>query len=475
MYELVSPVRLDVLLKHLSKILIGTGFVLLIPLLVALFYGEIIVSGIYFLIVGLIIISGYLINKALPNSELEKKEALVLAAVIFPFLALICTLPMALLTDMTLIDAFFETVSGITTTGLSVSPTDPGPVFLFTRSWLQWIGGIGILVIAMMIFVNPGTSAYRFYSVNTGENKIKPTVFATTKILIKIYLIITTIAFALLFLGGMNIFDAVCHALSSVSTGGFSTNTNSISGFTSPFIPLIVTVCCVLGALNFSLYSRIPKDIKSIFSDIQTRYFLLFGILGFVLLFFTLSGSNSVEDTISIAFFQAFSAITTSGFSTIDPATLPDSSKAVLTALMWAGGSMGSTAGGIKIIRIIILLKIVHIIFIRFFLPKEVLTPLKIGDEIVDSDTVYTIITYIFLYFIVTAVSCFIFMLHGFALDNSLFEVSSAIGTVGLSCGITDAAMPFILKIVLIADMLLGRIEIIPLFILLFTRTWVKR
>ncbi|KAF1077238.1 potassium transporter TrkG [Methanogenium sp. MK-MG] len=136
---------------------------------------------------------------------------------------------------------------------------------------------------------------------------------------------------------------------------------------------------------------------------------------------------------------------------------------------------MGSTAGGIKILRLVILLKVVHLVFIRYFLPREALTPLKLGEEVIETEAVYNILTFVFLYSLVLVSSSFIFMLYGFGLDNALFEVSSALGTVGLSCGITSAAMPVLLKGVLIVDMLLGRIEIVPLFILAFPRTWVKR
>ena len=169
------------------------------------------------------------------------------------------------------------------------------------------------------------------------------------------------------------------------------------------------------------------------------------------------------------------SSLSTAGFASVDISTLPDGTKAVLTALMWVGGSVGSTAGGIKILRLIILLKVVHLVFIRYFLPREALTPLKIGDDVIETEMVYNILTFVFLYSLVLVGSSFLFMLYGYGLDNALFEVSSALGTVGLSCGITSAAMPGILKGVLIVDMLLGRIEIVPLFVLFFPRTWVRR
>ncbi|MBP2132664.1 trk system potassium uptake protein TrkH [Methanomicrobium sp. W14] len=475
MYELASPVRLKVIMKYLSQVLIGAAFVIFIPFLAAAFSGETFVAAIYLLITAVIFLAGFVINKILPEDEMERKEAVIIVALVFPLLALICTYPLTLLTDISFTDAFFEAVSGVTTTGLSVSPQNPGDLFLFMRSWLQWIGGIGILVIALITFSNPGASAYRLYSVNTGDRKLRPTVFATAKVIISLYVILTLISFVLLLAGGMPVFDALCHSMSSVSTGGFSTSGESVSGFPGYFLPLIVTVSCILGAINFGLYPSSLENIRNLFSDIQIKYFFAIGIFGSVVLLITLGNSYSFDESISVSFFQAFSALTTSGFSTVDTGSLPDVSKVVISALMWAGGCMGSTAGGIKIIRLIILLKIIQLVYIRFFLPKEALTPLKIGSESIDPEIVYNTITVFLLYFIVIFVSAFIFMIYGFNPVDSLFEVSSALGTVGLSCGITCAGMPVFLKVVLIFDMLLGRIEIIPLFILLLPRTWIKR
>ncbi|WOF16390.1 TrkH family potassium uptake protein [Methanoplanus sp. FWC-SCC4] len=475
MYELVSPVNLIVVIKYLAKIMIGMGVVLLAPLIAALFYGEFFVALIFLMTASFICGLGLVFNKFLPEEELQWKEALVIAALTFPFIALLSFFPLSVLSGMPFLDSFFEAVSGITTTGLSLAPEDVDPVFLFSRSWLQWIGGIGILVIAVMIFVNPGTSAYRLYAINTSEKKLRPTVIATARILFRVYLALTLITFVLLMVAGMSPFDALCHSLSSVSTGGFSTNPDSLGGYQGFILPVLVIVGCIMGALNFSMYPGFLSGAKSVFKDIQLKYFVISGIAGIILLYITLYGVSGPENIYLISFFEAFSALTTSGFTVVDVSSLGEGPKAILTVLMWIGGSVGSTAGGIKIIRLVILLKIIHIVFIRYFLPREALTPLKIGDDVVECDMVYNILTLVFLYFAVIIISAFIFMMHGFGLCDAVFEVSSALGTVGLSCGVTDAAMPDILKVVLIFDMLLGRIEIIPIFILFLPRTWIER
>ncbi len=475
MYELVSPVDLPAVLKYTGRLMMGMGAVLAVPMAVALIFMELHTALVYGLTGILIVSIGYILEKTLPETELGWKEALVIAAIIFPFLALLNAFPFALSTGMGLFDSFFEAVSGITTTGLSVAPAGAGPVFLFARSWLQWIGGIGIVIIVLLVFVHPGTSAFRLFSANVSENRVRPNVMATASILVKVYLALTAVTFVLLMLSGMPLFDSVCHTLAAVSTGGFSTGGDSLASFPGFFIPFAIFIGFMMGAVNFGLYTRLSGGVKNFFSDIQFRYFILVLILGFLLLLSTMAGEMPVREAVSVSAFQAASALSTAGFSTIDIGALPDSSKAVLTFLMWIGGCVGSTAGGIKIMRLIILFKIIHLVFIRFFLPKEALTPLKVGNEVIESGHVYHILTYVLLYALVLIISSFIFLLHGTGLDNAVFEVSSALGTVGLSTGLTGPLMPDVLKMTLILDMILGRIEIIPLCILLFPRTWVKR
>ncbi len=474
MYELVSPVKPLVVLKYLSGLVMGAGAMLLVPLIVALYFGEYTITGMYVIIGSTILLLGFLSYRLLPEGELEWKEALIIAAIIFPFTALLSAIPFTLSTGMPFLDAYFEAVSGVTTTGLSVAPAVVGPAFLFARSWLQWVGGIGIIIIILMVFIPPGTSALRLYTINSSETPLRPGATANAKLLVQIYCLLTAVSVLILFAGGMPIFDAVCYAFSAVSTGGFSTRTESAAGFPGLAIPFLITLSCLMGTFNFTLYHRLIKNKMALFSDTQFRYFLVFAAIGILLLFFTLAGEMNPMEGLSVSVFQVFSALSTAGFSTVDIGTLPDGAKAVITALMWVGGSVGSTAGGIKILRLVILLKVVHLVFVRYFLPREALTPLKLGEDVIETEMVFNILTFVFLYALVLIVSSFLFMLYGYGLDNALFEVSSALGTVGLSCGITSAAMPAVLKGVLIVDMLLGRIEIVPIFVLFFPRTWVR-
>ncbi len=476
MYELVSPVNFRTVLKYLGILLIGMGLVTIVPFTLILWYSQQTAAIIYGVAGGVVIALGYVLYRFLPDGELQWKEAMVITALVFPVAALISAIPFTIFEGMSLVDAYFEAVSGVTTTGLSVAPGTVGPLFLFTRSWLQWIGGIGILIIVLSLIAPGGISASRLFGAGIGERKVRPNVLGTAIVLFEVYLVITLISFFLLNISGMSPFDALCQALSSVSTGGFSTRPDSIAGFGGWAIPTVITLSCILGSVNFEVFTRMSAHPFALFRSAQFRWFLAIGVLGSGLLAFTLvDAGESPSVILPGALFQGFSSLTTAGFSTMDISAFPDSSKAVMSILMWIGGSMGSTAGGIKILRIIALFSIIRLVFIRFFVPRETVTTLKIGNTPVTEDQVYHLVTFLFLYFLVLVVSALFFMLSGYPMADSIFETSSALGTVGLSTGITGAALALPLKAVLIIDMLLGRIEIIPLALLIFPRTWLKR
>lgn len=476
MYELVSPVNTKAILKYIGILLVVFAVAMFVPVFAGVILGEI-GSAMYYAATSIVtLIIGYTLYRLLPEYDLKTKEATIIAALIFPISAFISSIPMSLSTGLPLVNAFFESVSAITTTGLSVASADMNPLFLFTRSWSQWLGGIGIIIVVLAVFVHPGVTAFKLYKATYEDSKLRPNVIAATHLLGKIYIGITGIAFLFLFLSGMSLFDSICHAFSSVSTGGFSTHTESIGAFEGILIPFIVTISCIMGSVSFALYPEILKKPKLLINNLQFRYFCVIAFIGILIYMLILSKDiGSFIIRVPDAGFQVFSALTTAGFSTVDLSTLPDSSKGLLSGLMWIGGSIGSTAGGIKIFRIIVLAKVIQLIFYNYFLPREAITPLKVKDNVIETNELYTLISFVTLYIVILVVSVFIFMVYGINPMDSIFEVSSAIGTVGLSAGVTDAAMPFTLKLVLCADMLLGRIEIIPLCILLMPRTWISR
>ncbi|AKB18340.1 TrkH family potassium uptake protein [Methanosarcina sp. WWM596] len=478
MYELVSPVNPLAVLRYTGHLLQVFSVVLLVPMLAAFVLGETTAAIIYGGSALITAVTGVILHKVLPDFELEIKEALILAAITFPLCSLVSAVPMALFTGMPFLDAFFECVSGLTTTGLSLAPPSPTRLFFFTRSWLQWVGGIGIIVLVLGILIRPGTTAFRLYKVNFGESRIRPSVITTARTLGTVYFALTLFSLTLLLLSGMPFYEAICHTLSAISTGGFSTQTASIGAYGGFLIPFLITVSCIMGAISFSLYPEVLKDPGALIRDPQVRYMLGLSVLGTALFALTLSGEAGGLELLHMlpdAAFQVISALTGTGFSTIDLAPLSDASKGFLSAIMCIGGSIGSTTGGIKLFRLIVIVQLIRLVFYRFFLPREAITPLKVKSQVLDSDEVYRIMTYVLLYSVVLVLSAFIFMLYGINSADAIFETSSALATAGLSTGVTAPGMPSLLKLVLCSDMLLGRVEIIPLFILLLPRTWLEK
>lgn len=475
MYELHTPVNHKAVAKYIGYYLIAFTFVLVVPTIAALILGNVAAAIDYGSTAVAVFIIGSMIYRALPDYELETKEALIIVALVFPISALLSAIPMSLTTGMPFIDAYFESVSAVTTTGLSVAPADVGPVFLFARSWGQWVGGIGIILVVLSVLIRPGTTASRIYKANYGDMKIKPTVISTTRTLGKVYIIITLISMLLLLMSGMSLFDSICHAFCCVSTGGFSTRAESIGAYQGSLIPTAISISCLLGAVSFVLYPHLFKKPEKFFRNLELRYFLSLAAIGAILFAFTLSRNNIDYRPIQDNLFHIISALTTAGFSTIDLSIISDASRAVLIFMMWIGGNMGSTAGGIKVFRILLLIKVGHNVLLRLFLPRETITPIKIEDHIIESDEIYNLVTFMLLYTLILLASSFVFMTYGIDTNSSVFEVSSALSTVGLSAGVTSAAMPVGLKLVLIIDMLFGRIEIIPLILLFMPGTWIKR
>ncbi|WP_269850915.1 potassium transporter TrkG [Methanosarcina horonobensis] len=243
---------------------------------------------------------------------------------------------------------------------------------------------------------NPYTSGHHGIQAlqsNFGESRVRPSVIATARTLGTVYLVLTLISLTLLLFSGMSFYESVCHTLSAISTGGFSTQAESIGAYEGFLIPFFITISCIMGAISFSLYPEVLKNPKTLIRDPQVRYMLGLSILGTALFALTLSGGNSGPEMLGIlpdAVFQTVSALTGTGFSTIDIASLSDASKGFLSAIMCIGGSIGSTTGGIKLFRLIVIVQLIRLVFYRFFLPREAITPLKVKSQ-VSIPTMFTV------------------------------------------------------------------------------------
>jgi len=469
----LSPVNWQVVGKQLLGGLRLLGVVLLLPFLVSLLardFNHSIVFGV--LAFGLFFAGHLTFRKMELRDALELKEALVVTALLYLLFSLVGAV--VFLRETTFLNGLFESLSGFTTTGLSVVDVSKLPsTLLFFRGYSQWIGGAGIVVLSLAILLRSGGAALKLYSTESGQENIMGSVVATTRVVLRVYLVLTAVCFFVFWAAQMHPFEALLHALSTVSTGGFSPFADSIGHYRSPAIHIVTVLFMWVGATSFSLWFRLRqrKAMRFLF-DRQVRYLLVFSLLG-CLLFIVAFGAT--VRNIASGLFQAVSALTTTGFNTVDQQSLSDGAKLTTIVLMVIGGATGSTAGGIKLFRLIVLFGLIRWVLVRVLLPEGATIPIKAGDSDMDDRGLRLVSSFVLLYLIILIIAALILMLTGYSFADSLFEAASAQGTVGLSVGITSPTMPTIAKLVLMFQMWLGRLEIVPVLIALYPGIWVRK
>ncbi len=445
-------------LSYLGTLLEILGILSLIPIIVAFAFNE---PGLYtpFLLTAIIsFILGIVLDKRFQKQELNLGSAMVLSALAFIIISLVGSIPFMFYLSPE--NAVFESVSGFTTTGLTtVNPELIPGSLVFWRSFTQWVGGIGILFIFLLLMRSPGISSYYLYKAEGRTQKIEAGVQHTVKRIAKIYGGYTALGIILLTLAGMPVFDSVNHAFASLSTGGFSTRANSIASFNNPWISLVIVFLMVLGATSFFVHDRIlRRKLREYLNNPEARMFwLIAAIFGILIFLVTMNAGD--------AFFQAFSALTTTGFTTA--AINSHLFKFLIIILMVMGGFAGSTAGGIKLIRVGILGKGFSWLQKKISLPQSAVIPLKFHKRVVRENELTIISLFISMYFVILVVSGLVLISIGYSPIDSFFEASSAQGTVGMSV-IDEAAMPLVGKLFLIIGMLLGRLEIFPFLVLVY-------
>ncbi len=448
------------------------GVLFLVPFAVSLIFSETVYSWIFGVMAIGAIVVGFGTRKLgfLEWEEMKLTDALIVTALSYLLFSLLGAVPF--LPIKSFLDGFFEAMSGFTTTGLTMINETTLPASLhFFRAYSQWLGGMGIIVLTLAILLRPGKTAFKLYSSEFGEKNILGSVVSTTKAVIKVYLALTVVGFGAFALAGMGLYDALIHIMTTIPTGGFSLYSGSIGYYDSNAISLTVSLFMVLGAISFPLYYLAAKgELKEFFQDHQVRTLLILILVGSVI--FTISFGLAPDDIVP-GIFQTTTAITTTGYNTVPTGGLPDGDKFVTIFFMIIGGGTGSTAGGIKIFRLLILLGFIRVAFFRTLLPKEAKLPLKFGNLTVNEVEAESIISFVLIYLIILGVSTLgVLWLEGTSLVNALFEVSSAEGTVGMSVGMTSSAMHPVSKLILILNMWLGRLEIMPVLVALYPKSW---
>lgn len=384
-------------------------------------------------------------------------------------------------------DAFFETMSGFTTTGASILDNieSLSHGMLFWRSFTQWIGGLGIVFFTIAILPIFGVGNQVLFSAEaTGvtHDKIHPKISKMAKGLWMVYLVLTIAEAVLLCFGGMDVFDAICHSFASTATGGFSTKQSSVAFWNSAYIEYVITIFTLMASLNYSLYFLILKG-KGFrwLRDAETKYFLWsVGIVTMIItgaLYFI--NGYGLELAFRRAFFQVVTIHTSCGFATDDFCTWPTFTLMLILYIMFAGGCTGSTAGGIKSMRLLIIVQNVKNEFKRLMHPKAVL-PVKVNNQSVSSSTISTVNTFAMLYLICTFVGSFIFMVLGLDMSEAIGLSVSSMGNVGPGFGsfgpaYSMSALPEVGKWVCSFLMLIGRLELFGILLMFAPSFWEKR
>ncbi|MFW6015744.1 MAG: TrkH family potassium uptake protein [bacterium] len=472
---------------NLKSIFYYLGFLLqilalsmLLPLLTGFYYWE--EDAFVFLIsMGLTALSGFIL-KGFRNKDLELKykDGFVIVTLGWLLVSLFGAFPFLLAGIFSNpVNAFFESVSGFTTTGATVimSLESLSHTILFWRSLTHWLGGMGIIVISLAILPRLAGKMYLYTAEVPGplNNRLKPRIQETARTLWLLYIGLTIFQVFLLWITGMSLFESLIHSFGTISTGGFSSRVLSVGAYRTNTINIIIIVFMFLGATNFELiYKFFRGDLFSFYRDEEFRFYLL--LLGISILLITVNLSIHIYDDYDISFkhaaFQVVSISSTTGYALVDYDSWPPFSRWILLVLMFVGGSAGSTAGGIKVIRIKVLFKKCIQELYRMLHPRAI-KKVKINNTIVSEEVSTSILGFFFLYIMVFVVATICLTYYGIDILSAISAVASSLGNIGPGLelvGPLNSYLPLqnMSKMILIFCMLLGRLEIYTILTFIF-------
>ena len=474
-------------LKSLGLLLLCEAIAILPSFIVALIYRDDGVNAFLYTILVLLLLGVPLICLRPKVTNLYAKDGFAVVAFGWIIMSFIGSLPFYFSGAIpSLIDGFFEAVSGFTTTGASIlKEVESLPnSLLFWRSFTHWIGGMGVLVLTLAILPSVNaTSIYimRAESPGPSPGKLVPKVGNTAKILYGIYLVITVTQVILLLTSGMPLFDSMVHTFGTVGTGGFSSKNLSIGAYNNVFAEVIITVFMLICGANFSLYYQLSKgNFTALFKDEEFRFYITVVSISILLITVDLYGSmfETIKEALRHSSFQVASIITTTGYSSVDFDKWPLFSKLILFFLMFIGGCAGSTGGGIKNIRILLLLKSAKTSLLKIIHPKGVY-PVRFGGKVLDDYNIKEIMSFFFMYVIIFVAAVLFVSLDGYDITTTLTSVAATLGNIGPGLGMVGpmgnySLMSPVTKIILSFSMLIGRLEIYPILLLTVPSFWKK-
>ncbi len=458
--------------KYIGKVLIGFSILLFFPVLISLIYKENIMPFIIPMSISLIL--GLLLNLLkVKNKNLFAKDGFAIVAISWIIISIIGAIPFIIDCNLDFSSAFFEAVSGLTTTGATIfeDVEHLSKSVLFWRSFMHFIGGMGVLAFVMAIvpLSKNDKSMHVLKAEMPGPSvaKLVPSIKKTLFYLYFIYISLTTIEFILLMIGGLNTFDSLLIALGTAGTGGFSVLNTSLATY-STFNKWVVTIFMFLFGVNFNIYFLIlMKDLKSALKSEELKAYILIFIVSFIfILINTYNMFANLSSAILETAFHISSIMTSTGYSIGDINFYPTSCRIVVLALMIISACAGSTCGGFKISRLIIILKTIKRDIQKTIHPNSIRTIMFEGKK-VEEETIKSTQTFMFLYILLIILIMFIVSFDGIAFEQTINAVFTTFGNVGLCFDITSFAnFSSLSKIVLSIGMLLGRLEIFPIIVL---------
>ena len=473
-------------LRVIGNLIVFEAFSMVTALAVAFYYKS---SDIYAFVntIMIMLVVGYPLSKLkVKNKDMKHKEAISIVTFGWFVVSAFGALPFIFTGALpSFTDAFFETVSGLTTTGASVI-TDVEILprgLVFWRSFLHWTGGMGILVLTLAIMPTIGVGAFQIFKAETPgpvADKLVPKMKDTAQILYTVYLGITVIEVVLLMVGGMSFYDALVNTFGTVGTGGFSNYNASIGHYQNHYFYFVIGFFMVASGVNFSLYYELYRGrVKTIFSNSEFRVYIGIVIAATLLVFFNILGRyESIPATLNQAFFQVSSIITTTGYATTDFDLWPDFSKGILFLLMFVGASAGSTGGSIKVIRLIILFKLVKREVLKILHPRATI-PVQINGKMLNTDVISGVTGFFFLYMLLFVGGTLLVSLENVGLVSAASAVAATLGNIGPGLDFVGPTKNYSLfsdatKWLLSFMMLFGRLELFTFFIVMTPSYWKK-
>jgi trk system potassium uptake protein TrkH len=450
----------------------------MVPLVMSLIFGERTITLRYVVVVCGLAGLGLGTARLRAPSSVQANEGMVLVTLMFLFTPLAMSYPM-MSSGLSFLDALFEAISGVTTTGLSTKATLVGApaTFLFARAWMQWYGGLGIVVLSLALVMEPGLVAKGLAATETGTDELVGGTRSRAQRVLKVYGVLTALGIIGSLSVGVGFFDAVLYTFAAVSTGGFAPYDGSLATLGWPAQGWI-TLLCLAGAIPLMFYHQMLQEKPRVAVDfLQLQAVVIASVVSSLAVgaSMRLSAGMAWPQVLHHAPLLAFSAQTTAGFSSVPCAQLDAGSKLVLIFSMLAGGGLGSTAGGFKLLRLLIAASVFRLILLRTCLPKHAVIEPRLTGRRLQDEEIRAALLLIVLFVVVVALSWLPFVAMGYSPLDSLFEVVSATGTAGLSVGLTRATLPALLKGILCVDMLMGRLEIVAWLVMLYPGTWFGR